>query len=243
MKLMIIAVSAASTLLLSLTCVSTTADAATFSSTKVEVLYGWDYKRGPGFSETDEAIITVANASGFAWGDSFFFLDQTNVDDADSTSGTHFEFGPRYRFYKPEGDSAIAGFYGIVQADFTSNRFVQKIVKMAGVSVDWNVPGFKFVKTHVQYRNDPTLDGSSVQFNLVWNKSFKLGDSDFSFEGFADYTTSEGTTVANLLVQPQVLWHVNKNVGIGFEYQYWKNRLGIDGLNEKSPQVMVRWTF
>ena len=100
-----------------------------------------------------------------------------------------------------------------------------------------------FFKTHLQYRDDPTLDGTSVQFNLVWNKGFKVGEQDFSFEGFLDYTTSEGTTVSNTLAQPQLLWHANKSLAIGIEYQYWKNRLGVDGINESSPQVMVRWTF
>ena len=114
---------------------------------------------------------------------------------------------------------------------------------MAGISFDWNVPGFKFVKTHLQYRDDPTLDGSSVQFNLVWNKSFKLGDADFSFEGFLDWTTSEGAGASNLLMQPQLVWYATKHFGMGIEYQYWQNRIGVEGVNEKSPQIMARWTF
>ena len=114
---------------------------------------------------------------------------------------------------------------------------------MAGVSIDWKVSGFKFVKTHVQYRNDPTLDGSSIQFNLVWYKDFTIGEEKFSFEGFADLTSTEGASASNFLMQPQLLWHVNKNIGVGFEYQYWKNRIGVKGITEKSPQVMVRWTF
>lgn len=226
-----------------LVAMSTSVQAATFSSTKVEALYGFDYKRGPGFSETDEAILTIANATGFTWGDSYFFLDTTNVDDVDQTGGTHIEIGPRYRFWKAEGDGAVKSFYGIVQADIDSNRFTQKITKMAGVSLDWNVPGFRFFKTHVQYRDDPTLDGSSVQFNLVWNKGFKIGDENFSFEGFADWTSSEGTGASNLLMQPQLVWHATKHFGVGIEYQYWKNRIGVEGVDEKSPQIMVRWTF
>lgn len=237
------AIGAVSTLLFCLAAAGTFVHAATFSSTKVEVLYGTDFKRGPGFSEVDEATLTIANATGFTWGDSYFFADITNADDVDGTGGTHLEFGPRYRFWKPENEGVIKSFYGIVQADITSNKFTQKITKMGGVSLDWNVPNFKFVKTHLQYRDDPKLDGSSVQFNLVWNASFKFGEQDFSFEGFADWTSSEGSTSSSLLMQPQLVWLVNKNVGIGIEYFYWKNRLGIKGLDEKAPQIMVRWTF
>lgn len=221
--------------------------AATFSSTKAEILRGYDYTRGPNFSEVDETILTIANASGFTYGDSYFFADVTNASDRESTGGTHLEFGPRLSLLRTFGsgqwDGVIKDIYGIVQADFTSNRFTTKTVLMGGLSVDWRVPGFRFVKTHIQHRDDPNLDGDSVQFNLVWNSSFNIGSQKFSFEGFADWTSSEGTAESNLLVQPQLLWHYNKNIAAGLEYQYWENRLGIDGLDEKAPQLMVRWTF
>lgn len=217
------------------------AQAAKWSSTKVEVLYGFDYKRGANFAEDDQAILTVANATGFSWGDSYFFLDTSNVDNDDATGGTHMEFGPRLRFWK--GDGAVKAMYGIAQIDWDSGKFANKVTKMAGFSLDWNVPGFKFVKTHVQYRDDPTLDGNSVQFNLVWNKGFKIGEQNFSFEGFADWTSSEGRSESNLLTQPVLMWHPSKNLGLGVEYQYWKNRIGIKGLDEKAPQIIGRWTF
>jgi hypothetical protein len=93
-----------------------------------------------------------------------------------------------------------------------------------------------------KYRDDPLFDGSSIQLNLVWNVGFGKNDM-FSFEGFLDWTTDEGDSVSNLLAQPQLVWHANKYIGLGIEWQYWQNRLGIDGLNESTPQAMVRWTF
>ena len=237
---------AASALLIGLAGAATSVQASVWSSTKVEGLYGQDFARGIDGADKDEATFTIANATGFTWGDTYFFADVTNINDSDDTSGTHLEFGPRYRFFKPEGDSVIKGVFGIVQADMTSNKFTTKIVKMGGASLDWNVPGFKFVKTHLQYRDDPTKDGSSVQFNLVWHKSFTISDENFSFEGFLDWTSGEGDgfgSESNLLMQPQLLWHANKSFAVGVEYQYWKNRLGIDGRDESVPQIMARWTF
>lgn len=236
-------ISAATILLTGLTGMVTSTQASVWSSSKIEILYGQDFARGFNGADQDEATFTFANATGFTWGDTFIFADVNKADDTDKTGGTHLEFSTRYRFVKPENNNVIKGFYGIVQGDMTSNAFVQKIVPMAGVSLDWNLPGFKFFKTHVQYRNDPTLDGSAVQVNLVWSKSFTISDANFSFEGFADWTSEEGTAVSNLVMQPQVLWHANKNLAVGVEYQYWKNRLGIDGRDESVPQVMVRWTF
>lgn len=226
--------------------VSTISEASTFSSTKVELLYGQDFARGINGEYIDEATFTIANASGFTWGDSFFFADVNGINNTKDTGGIHMEFSTRYRFWQPEEISLINGIYGIAQADITSNAFVEKIVPMVGASLDWTIPGFKFLKSHLQYRDDPKKAGSSIQFTLVWNVAFTIAEQPFSFEGFADWTQGEGIGIgseSNLLMQPQILWVANKNIGIGLEYQYWKNRLGIEGLNEKVPQILFRWTF
>jgi hypothetical protein len=215
--------------------------AATYSTTKVELLYGYDYARGPNFAEENQALFTFANATGFTWGDSFFFIDISDVGNSESTGGSHIEWSPRARIW--DGKGIFKAGYVIGQADFDSGKFANKVTKMGGFSLDWNVPGFRFVKTHLQYRDDPTLEGNSTQFTIAWNKGFKIGQQDFSFEGFADWTSSEGTSVANLLTQPVLMWHPTKNMGVGIEYQYWKNRIGIDGLTEKAPQIVARWTF
>lgn len=217
------------------------AQAATYSSTKVELLYGFNFARGENFSEVDQGVFTVANATGFSWGDSYFFLDTSNFDDDDNTGGTHVEWGPRYRFW--QGDGALKAFFGIAQIDWDSGPFTNTVTKMGGLSLDWEVPGFRFIKTHLQLRDDPSFDGTSVQFTLVWDKAFKIGNQDFSFEGFLDWTSSEGESASNLLTQPQLVWHPTKHFGLGLEYQYWKNRIGRDGIDEKAPQIMARWTF
>ena len=223
-----------------------TTQAATFSSTKIELLYGQDFLRGVDGAEIDEATFTIANATGFTWGDSFFFADVNGINDTEDTGGIHMEFSTRYRFWEAKQSYIIKSAYGIIQADITSNTFVEKLVPMIGASIDWEIPGFNFFKSHLQYRDDPKKKGSSVQFTLVWNLAFILAEQNFSFEGFADWTQGEGEGVgseSNLLMQPQLLWMINKNIALGIEYQYWKNRLGIEGLNEKVPQIMARWTF
>ena len=218
------------------------ASAYKFSSSKVEVLHG-DYDERSG----EEAIFTFANATGFSKGDTFFFIDAANVSDADSTGGLHAEFNARMSLPRTFGVGASQGFlkdyYLVGQLDFDGG-FSRKTTHMVGVGADWKVPGFKFVKTNILYRDDPTKDGDSVQAQLIWNKGFKLGSQKFSFEGFLDYTTGEGTgDETNILTQPALVWHATKHLGLGIEYQYWQNRLGIDGLDEETPQLMARFTF
>jgi len=217
--------------------------AAEWSQTKAEFLYGWDYER----RNKEGMILTLANTTKWKIGDSYFFLDVGNVDDRDQTDGIHLEWGPRLSLLRTIGSGAREGFfqdfYLIGQTDIDANKFTNKVILMGGVSADWKIPGFLFFKTHVQYRDDPTFDGESVQFNLVWNAPFKISGQKFSFEGFLDYTTDEGDSKNNLLTQPQLLWHATDHIAIGIEYQYWYNRLGMDGVTESLPQAMLRWTF
>ncbi|GAA0566106.1 outer membrane protein OmpK [Halomonas salifodinae] len=243
---------AASTLLL-----SQAASAALYSTTKVEALYGWDYEAqaGAGFTiDTEEhAILTVVNATGWTHGDSFFFVDFTNLDqgaqDEQDRGSAHAEWSLRGNLGSLTGLDLSAGplsdVYAIGQLDLDRNSATRKTTHLAGLSFDFDVPGFSFVKLHTMYRNDESAAarGSSEQYTLVWNAPFTIGSADFTFEGFLDYITEEGDLEAQLLTQPQLVWHATPNFGIGLEYQYWENKFGLDDTDESLPQLMVRWTF
>ncbi len=219
------------------------AGAAQWSTTKAEFLYGWNYER----DDKNAMILTLANATGWAYGDSFFFIDASHVDDKDNTGGMHMEWSPRLSLLRTFGNGQLDGplkdVYVIVQSDLDSNQYDNKITLMGGLSADWNVPGFAFFKTTVQYRDDPKLDGDGAQGTLVWSAPFTIKGQKFSFEGFLDYTSAEGDSHANVLTQPQLLWHATDNLAAGVEYQYWHNMYGIDGRTESLPQALVRWTF
>ena len=222
------------------------ASAYKFSSSKVEILAG-DYEER---SNDKETIFTFANATGFSKGDTFFFVDVGDASERDSTGGIHSEFNARLSVPRTFGVGKSAGilkdFYLVGQLDFDGGQFANKTTTMVGVGVDWKIPGFKFVKTNLLYRDDPTKSGASEQFQLIWNKGFNLGSQKFSFEGFLDYTTSEGTgfgSESNTLTQPTIVWHATKHLGFGLEYQYWQNRIGAKDVDEKVPQLMARFTF
>lgn len=222
------------------------AHAYKFSTSKVEILAG-DYEER---SDDVENIFTFANATGFSKGDSFFFIDVSDVSNAKKTGGIHAEFNGRLSIPRTFGVGKSAGilkdYYLVGQLDFDGNSFNQKTTHMAGFGADWKIPGFRFVKTNVVHRDDPEKSGSSIQTQLIWNKGFNLGSQKFSFEGFMDITTGEGTgfgSESNILTQPVVIWHATKHLGFGIEYQYWQNRLGIKDRDEKVPQLLARFTF
>ncbi|RTR07040.1 outer membrane protein OmpK [Halomonas nitroreducens] len=233
------------------------ASAALYSTTKVEALYGWDYEdeAGAGFPIDNEehAILTVANATGWTYGDSFFFADFTNLDqgreDEQDFGSTHAEWNLRGNIGKATGlDLAfgpVTGLYVTGQLDLDRNAATRKTTHLAGLSADLAVPGFRFFKVYAMYRDDESeaAGGSSAQYTAAWNLPFRLGGADFSFEGFIDYITEEGELEAQLLTQPQLVWHATDNLGVGLEYQHWENKFGLEDTDESFPQAMVRWTF
>lgn len=88
---------------LTATALSLPAQAALYSTTKVEALYGWDYEdqadAGFGIDNRRHGILTIANASGWTYADSFFFADFTNYDrgteEEQDYGSTHAEFNVR----------------------------------------------------------------------------------------------------------------------------------------------------
>ena len=229
---------------------SFTASAAKWSQTTVEFLYGTNYEKRNSFEDDKGMILTLSNATSWEKGDSYFFLDVGDAEDIDGIDGIHLEWGLRLSLLRAFGKQPLDGFfkdvYFIAQADIDAgNSFTNKVTPMAGISADWNVPGFLFFKTHLQYRDDPKVDGDSAQFNIVWNRPFEIGGQKFSFEGFMDYTLKESDSSQEnqLLIQPQLLWHATKHIADGVEYLNLTIRVGLDGVDENVPQIMARWTF
>ncbi|WP_136248234.1 outer membrane protein OmpK [Halomonas borealis] len=234
-----------------------TASAALYSTTKVEALYGWNYEdtADAGFPIDNEnhAILTVANATGWTYGDSFFFVDVTNLDQGrdgeNDFGGAHAEWNLRGNIGKTLGvdlsAGPVTGLYVSGQLDIDRNRTVNKTTHLAGLSADLAVPGFQFFKVFAMYRNDESAsaEGSSEQYTAAWNLPFTLVGASFSFEGFVDYITDEGDLEDQLLTQPQLVWHATEHLGVGLEYQYWENKFGLADTDESHPQAMVRWTF
>ncbi|MFD2667210.1 outer membrane protein OmpK [Halomonas halophila] len=231
------------------------ASAAVYSTTKVEALYGWDYEdtadAGFGIDNAEHAIFTVANATGWTYGDSFFFADFTNLDQGSASEqdhgSTHAEWNLRGNIGKATGldlsVGPLTGLYLTGQLDIDRNASVRKTTHMAGLSADVAMPGFDFFKVYALYRDDETAEGSAMQYTAAWNAPFRLGGADFSFEGFIDVITEEGDLATQVLTQPQLVWHATEHLGVGLEYQYWENKFGLEHTDESLPQAMIRWTF
>ena len=222
-----------------------TAQAAQWSTTSVSVLYGSGYELA---SSEDATIITLDHASGWKFGDNFFFFDAFQPFKND----THIygEWHPRLSFGKMTGRNAGFGFVQDILIATELNVGEEWRAYLYGLGFDLDIPYFHFFALNIFIRDDMTIDDDSTfQISPSWNLPFTLGTAHFEFRGFLDYAGAEGDGKAHLLAQPQLLLDLGNfsqkpgNVYVGIEYQYWNNKYGVDGIKESLVQFMGKWVF
>jgi nucleoside-specific outer membrane channel protein Tsx len=232
------------------------AQAAIWSSTSASVLYGTKNQavvfdaeaNAPVGMDQDRTIITLEHADGWKYGDNFFFFDI--AEPFANESGIYGEWHPRFSFGKMTGSNTSFGFVKDVLIATELNVDSGWRAYLYGLGFDLDIPNFNFFAINFFIRDDMTIkDESTFQISPSWNVPFSLGSAKFEFGGFLDYSGAEGDGEYQLLTQPQLLLDVSAlqdkpgNLYLGIEYQYWKNKYGIKGIDENYVQFMGKWVF
>jgi nucleoside-specific outer membrane channel protein Tsx len=88
---------------------------------------------------------------------------------------------------------------------------------------------------------------TGAQITLTWNRPFSIGSTKWNFEGFADFAFGEDGGSApkedNIVAAPRIMLNLGKQIQVGIEHQIWRNKFGIDGVDEDATQAIVKWTF
>jgi nucleoside-specific outer membrane channel protein Tsx len=234
-----------------------------WSTTEVQLLHGDRFREFSNPEAVAKGTLTLTNASGFDWGGSYFFVDYLKSDGHDD----HDEefYGEVYLYPSLShltGRSLKAGILkdvsltlGVNYGEKTNGANPRAL--LPGLTFHLNLPGFAFFDLGVNAYLDHSLfngqastcNGETWQITPVWKLPFRLGGLGFSFEGYADFTGAHGTCVRQVLSQPQLRLDVGKAFGrpgqvhLGIEYQYWHNKFGIRGLNDRVPQALLVWGF
>ncbi|TRX56966.1 outer membrane protein OmpK [Thalassomonas sp. M1454] len=212
----------------------------------------------------DITVITVEHASGHNWGDLFFFADRLDYkEDSQSVAAneTYSELSPRLSLSYATGSKMEFGIISDVfiattweHSTFESdpiilpdgfmididNRFDNYLV---GVGVDLKLPGFAFFNVNLYQANNEQTDNDN-QLTAVWGYPFSIGNADFMFDGFIDWSSAEETHAADFHFNPQLRMDIGKYFGVpkkfeaGIEYSYWHNKFGIKGLDDES---VISW--
>ena len=141
---------------------------------------------------------------------------------------------------------------------------------LPGVRFALDLPGFAFANLDVTaYTHHSTGDENASHFTVLdeddsymidfnWAYPFKIGSTSWSFEGHIEYIDGRdqvtnfgsGELESWVLAQPQLRLDVGELMGgksgrlfVGIEYQYWKNKLGEDGTDDKEAQLLAVWNF
>jgi len=204
----------------------------------ITYLAGRDYTVNPDQQQT----LTFEHANGWKYGDTFAFVDVTafngTVDPGTGSVAWYGEFAPRLSLGKLSGRGlALGPVKDVLLA--TAYEFGEGDVEtwLVGPGVDLDIPGFDYVQLNA-YRRHPRHGSRDAQWQVtpVWAWTVPVGRSDLLLDGFIDWVVDNGRgRHAHLHVNPQVKYDLGKALGwggktvyVGVEYDYWKNKFGID---------------
>lgn len=231
-----------------------------WSNTELQYLHGDGYRVPFNASDISQSILTFSHAHGWSLGRHFMFMD-TLISEAGQPDQTSI-YGEAYSYVSMgkllEKDLGLGIFKDLnaavgvnVGENFNSNTSGTRTA-LYGVSVDFNLPGFKLFSVDFLRHNpfEPRSQQTSWQITPVWIVPFEIAGSHWSLEGFADFIGSKGADSARTaLAQPQLrldlgdLWGNSRHLYVGIEYQYWHNKYGIKGLHDSVPQALLLWKF
>ena len=182
----------------------------------------------------------------------FFFVDITNPDNSQGDFSTSFygELAPRLSLSSLTGKKLS---FGIVK-DFlisTNVEIGQGFHNyLYGFAVDFAIPKMPVAQINYYVRNEIGIDkDTGSQLTLVWLAPFSIGGAAFTFEGFLDYAFGMDHAEDNIITAPRLLldmgkfWQAPGTLQVGIEYQIWRNKYGIDGIDENAPQAMIKWIW
>ena len=235
------------------------ADAAEWSNTELHLQVGrLDVPTFAGGGRANHVIYTVQHASGWKYGDTFFFVDvldskESGFQDFDVYGEAYANLSLGKMGGEPVAFGPVSDVGLIAGGNWSADANVRKYA--AGVRLALGLDGFAFANLDVMAlvdRSEGIASGGApseddtvlVDFNFA--RPFKIGTADFSVEGHVEYvgerTNEFGAKVdAWILAQPQLQWHVNERIAVGVEYQFWMNKLGDGSTDESAVQALLVW--
>ena len=245
-----------------------------WSTTEVQLQLGQlDVPQFAGGGTDTTFIVTGQHASGWGFGDVFWFADVSKGDDSEDNHFNHWDlYSELYLNFSSAkilkvkyGDGVLRDIGLIAGVNYGMDPGVLKF--LPGVRFAWNIPGFNFLNTDITAYIDASegVDGGDfnapeetdsfmVDMNFA-SKSFAIGKQHFNVEGHVEYIGKRrnefGERVhAHILGQPQLRWDAGETMFgkpnklfLGVEYQFWFNKLGEEDQDEHAVQALAVWRF
>ncbi|MCG8316383.1 MAG: hypothetical protein MI976_24495 [Pseudomonadales bacterium] len=206
-------------------------------------LYGENYQ----LSDSKLKIITLESAVDYSFGDHFIFID--NKYESDNEYHAYGEILFRGSVNK-NFDTPIA--FGWLKDVLVALRIehahpLGEDNQALGIGFDWRVPGFNYFKVNAFTRNNDMVDDNAL-LNLVWGYPFKSFGQAFLYDGFIDWVSGvSGQYKTSFNLTSQLKWQMaklgDKPLYLGVEYVYWNNKFGVEDVNERNLNALLKVHF
>lgn len=235
------------------------ATAAQWADSELQLLRGTAFAEPGAGGDVGKSIATLSHASGHDWGRLFGFLDYSRFDAAGG--GEEDFYGELYASFgraEPLAAGPLRDVKLTLGANYGENTGgANPRVLLPGLTFDLALPGFAYFNVDVLAYVDrgrfngaaTACNGESWQITPAWKYPFRVGALAMSLEGFADWIGAHGACAGQFLSQPQLRLDLGALAGaperlyLGVEYQYWRNKYGIKGLDEHFPQALALLKF
>ena len=178
----------------------------------------------------DKQVLTFEHVAGASWGDSFLFLDHLRGDNGSRSN--YAEWSPRISLSKVSGTAFKYGFIDDVLFTSTVEMSSLQTNFLYGVATDLTVPGFQYFKLNFYRRNNDGV-ADNWQLTTTWGLPFKVGEMEFLYDGFMDWSSATADQSASMNFTSQLKWalhpllNMKSKLYVGVEYVYWRNKYGI----------------
>lgn len=199
------------------------------------LLRGEDYEVG----DNGRWVGTFEYLNVSSWGDVFFFADRLLSDNGDTE--TYAELQPRLKLANLSEQGLVKSALLATQWEIAENGDNL----LVGPGVDLQLPGFQYFQLNL-YRRFNDVGENNWQLTPVWGIPFKVGSTRWLYDGFIDWTSGvDGaahsfnfTSQLKLDLAPYL--KASKPVYVGIEYVHWTNKFGIDGVDERNLNLLLK---
>jgi nucleoside-specific outer membrane channel protein Tsx len=204
-----------------------------WSDTSATLLQGNHYEVG----DNKRTVFTFEHVAGYSWGDSFLFVDRLHSSNGDKE--TYAEISPRFQISSYKNDF-IENIYIATTAEI-GDGFTHYLV---GLGTKFKIPNFTYFNFNIYHRNNDSARNNQ-QITLSW----ELPIGPLIYDGFLDHVIANGDDTSNTNFTSQLKYNIGEHLNlktklfVGVEYAYWLNKFGIDGIDEKNLNLLVKYHF
>lgn len=222
----------------------------------ITAIHGDNYDLAPSEKQT---TFTFETAGAWRYGDWFAFQDLVyfNGDNAGKDNTTYGEISARFSAGKITGNNIELGPITDLSLALTLEEGEGPVKSfLYGLGMDINIPYFSYFNLNTYRREALSSDNISDgwQVTPAFRMDFPVGSSNIVFDGFFDwvFSTDDANYEKNFHFNPQLKYdlgavilgeHKKNKLFIGIEYDYWKNKYGVKGVDQSTYSVLAKYHF